>query len=73
MSKNRKLTALIIENYGTQTAFAKRLPIDGLKTDMTATVSRVINGIRPLDKDEIRQWSKLLGCSQKKLRTVLGG
>jgi len=53
---NKQLKARIIERFGSQADFAERVMVDESK------VSRIIRGRRSLSPEDVRRWSKALGC-----------
>jgi len=53
---NKKLKAIIIEQYGSQADFAQKIGVDEPK------VSRIIRGRRSLSPEDLQRWSKVLGC-----------
>ena len=53
---NKQLKAKIIERYGSQADFAERIKEDESK------VSRIVRGRRSLSPEDVRRWSKALGC-----------
>ncbi len=59
--KSRKLKSKIIEKFGTQTAFARRV-----KETETA-VSRVVQGHNELPEDRKRKWARALGANVDEL------
>lgn len=53
---NKKLKAKIIEEYGSQADFAQVMKLD------ESVISRVINGRRSLNDEDLKEWSRVLGC-----------
>ena len=60
-SESRKLKSRIIEKFGTQTSFARRV-----KETETA-VSRVVQGHNELPEDRKRKWARALGANVDEL------
>jgi plasmid maintenance system antidote protein VapI len=53
---NRKLKAKIIEEFGSQVDFAQAIQVsEGL-------ISRVVNGRQSLSPEDLKKWSRVLGC-----------
>lgn len=53
---NKKLKARIFDQYGTQADFAQKIGVQ------ESFVSRIIRGRRSLSPEELKRWSKALGC-----------
>ena len=55
---NKKLKGKIIEEFGSQADFAQAMKVD------ESIVSRVVHGRRTLSDEDLKKWSRVLGCDR---------
>ncbi len=53
---NKKLKGKIIEEFGSQSDFAQAMKLD------ESVISRIVRGRRSLSAEDLKKWSRVLGC-----------